>query len=108
MYDTNGNFVVRVADEDLQWLSDDMIDRPTGGPGTTILLNCRTIHGSMPNLSDDPRLLLLPVSSSAHSFAYTLSSIVRSHPGDLVRGIPAQDASFDNRPHELQLGNAHL
>src|SRR3546814_20353303 len=60
MYDTNGNFVVRVADEDLQWLSEDMIDRPTGGPGKTILLNCRTIHGSMPNISHNPRLLMLP------------------------------------------------
>src|SRR3546814_1681403 len=78
-----------------------MIDRPIGGPGKTILLNCRTIHVSMPNLSDDPRLLLLPVYSSADSFAYTPSPIVSSHQGDLVRGRPAQYASFDNRPCEL-------
>jgi ectoine hydroxylase-related dioxygenase (phytanoyl-CoA dioxygenase family) len=101
MYDDRGNFVVRVRDEDLTWLRDEMIDRPTGGPGTTILLNCRTLHGSAENRSAAPRPLLLTVYSSADSFAYTPSPITSPHLGDIVRGRPAQFASFDLRPCEL-------
>jgi hypothetical protein len=101
MYDDAGNFVVRVRDEDLAWLGDDLIDCPTGGPGTTILLNCRTVHGSTPNRSAAPRPLLLPVYSSADSFAYTPSPITSPHQGDIVRGRPAKFASFDLRPCEL-------
>jgi ectoine hydroxylase len=46
----------------------DMVATATGGPGTTVLLNCRTIHGSGENRSDRARPLLLPVYSSADSF----------------------------------------
>ncbi|MFI4986312.1 MAG: phytanoyl-CoA dioxygenase family protein [Alphaproteobacteria bacterium] len=101
MYDHDGNFVVRVRDEDLAWLKDEMIERPTGGPGTAVLLNCRTVHGSVPNRSPRPRPLLLPVYSSADSFAYTPSPITSPHQGDIVRGRPARFASFDLRPCEL-------
>jgi ectoine hydroxylase len=38
----------------------DMVATATGGPGTTVLLNCRTIHGSGENRSDRARPLLLP------------------------------------------------
>lgn len=101
MYDREGNFVVRIRDEDLDWMTDDMVVKPVGGPGTTILLNCRTVHGSTPNRSADPRLLLLPVYSSADSFAYTPSPIRSAHQGDIVRGKPARYASFDTRPCEM-------
>src|SRR2546429_619670 len=43
-YDRNGNFVVHIHEEDLSWLSDDVIAQAVGGPGTTVLLNCRTVH----------------------------------------------------------------
>ncbi len=101
MYDEDGNFVVRVKDEDIAWMEESMVDRPTGGPGTTILLNCRTLHGSAPNRSTAARPLLLPVYSSADSFAYTPSPITSPHCGDIVRGRPAKYASFDLRPCEL-------
>ncbi|HVZ06872.1 hypothetical protein [Rhodopila sp.] len=73
----------------------------TGGPGTTVLLNCRTIHGSLKKQSDRARPLPLPVYSSADSFAYTPSPIPSPHMGDIVRGRPARFASFDPRPCEL-------
>lgn len=101
MYDHAGNFVVRIREEELGWMTDDMAVKPTGGPGTTILLNCRTVHGSTPNRSADPRLLLLPVYSSADSYAYTPSPIRSEHQGDIVRGQPARYASFDTRPCEM-------
>lgn len=101
MYDKGGNFVVRLRDEDLAWMKDDMIKSPTGGPGTTLLLNCRAVHGSAPNNSAAARPLLLPVYSSADSFAYTPSPIPSPRQGDIVRGKPAQYASFDTRPVEM-------
>jgi|SRR5690625_2090803 len=101
MYNQEGQFVVRIADEDLAWLGEDMIVRPTGGPGTLVLLSCRVIHGSSANQSNDPRPLLLSVYSSADSFPYTPSPINSRYYGDIVRGDPAQYASFDTRPCEL-------
>ena len=52
MYDEDRNFVVKIREKDLGWLTDDRIRRITGGPGTTLLLNCRAVHGSAPNKAD--------------------------------------------------------
>jgi len=101
MYDDAGNFVVKIRDKDLGWLKDDMIRSITGGPGTTLLLNCRAVHGSAPNKASAARPLLLPVYSSADSFPYTPSPIPSPHQGDIVRGQPARYASFDTRPVEM-------
>jgi hypothetical protein len=68
MYDDAGNYVVKIRDRDLGWLTQDKIRRVTGGPGTTLLLNCRAVHGSAPNKAEAARPLLLPVYSSADSF----------------------------------------
>ena len=101
MYDAAGNFAVKVRDEDIAWLTPDMLDAPTGPPGTAVLLNCRTIHGSVNNDSDRNRPLLLAVYSSADSFSYTSSPIDSPQLGAIVRGQPATYASFDDRPCEL-------
>jgi ectoine hydroxylase len=100
-YDEAGAFVVRVRDDVVRAIPAESIVTATGGPGTTVLLNCRTVHGSLENRSDRARPLLLPVYSSADSFAYTPSPIVSPHMGDIVRGQPARYASFDPRPCEL-------
>ena len=100
-YDRDGKFVVRIRDEELGWLKDDLIEHAIGGPGTTLLLHCRTVHGSLENRSPRARPLLLPVYSSADSFAYTPSPIVSPRLGDIVRGRAARQASFDTRPCEL-------
>ncbi|CAN5169891.1 hypothetical protein BH10PSE6_BH10PSE6_49670 [soil metagenome] len=101
MYDDAGNYVVKIPDRELGWLTEDRIRRITGGPGTTLLLNCRAVHGSAPNKAEAARPLLLPVYSSADSFPYTPSPIPSPHQGDVVRGRPAQFASFDTRPVEM-------
>ena len=100
-YDEAGAFVVRVRDEVVHAIPAETIVTATGGPGTAVLLNCRTIHGSLENRSDFARPLLLPVYSSADSFAYTASPIVSPHMGDIVRGRRAHFASFDSRACEL-------
>jgi len=101
MYDEAGNFVIRVSDGDLAKVGGREIVSATGGPGTTLLLNCRTIHGSVENRSKKARPTLLPVYSSADSFAYTANPIPSPHSGDVVRGKPARWASFDPRPCEV-------
>jgi len=101
MYDDAGNFVVKIREKDLAWLKNDLIRSITGGPGTTLLLNCRAVHGSVPNKSAAARPLLLPVYSSADSFPYTPSPIPSPHQGDVVRGQAAKYASFDTRPVEM-------
>ena len=101
MYDEAGSFAVRIAPEELAWLDDDAVDAPTGPAGTAVLLGCRTVHGSVRNNSLRDRPLLLVVYSSADSFAYTASPIDSPRLGEIVRGSPAQYASFDIRPCEL-------
>jgi len=101
MYDAQGNFVVHVRDEELGFLEDAVIEEATGGPGTTLLLNCRTVHGSAINRLPKARPLPLTVYSSADSFPYTSPSISSPHMGDIVRGKPARFASFDTRPCEV-------
>lgn len=101
MYDEGGKFAVSLRDSDARRIKEDEVKRATGGAGTTILLNCRTIHGSTQNTSSAARPLLLPVYSSADSFCYVPSPITSPHMGDIVRGQPAQYASFDLRPCEL-------
>ncbi|HEX4368534.1 MAG TPA: phytanoyl-CoA dioxygenase family protein [Rhodopila sp.] len=100
-YDEAGAFVVRVRDDVVHAIPAETVVTATGGPGTTVLLNCRTIHGSLENQSDFARPLLLPVYSSADSFAYTASPIISPHMGDIVRGRAARFASFDGRACEL-------
>src|SRR5262249_36841424 len=56
-YDDAGNFVVHISERELGTVPAEKIVRATGGPGTTVLLNCRTIHGSDANKGTRPRPL---------------------------------------------------
>lgn len=101
LYDERGSFAVALRESDARRIDQSQVERALGGPGTTLLLNCRTIHGSTRNTSSASRPLLLPVYSSADSFCYVPSPITSPHMGDIVRGRPATHASFDLRPCEL-------
>ena len=101
MYDGDGEFVIHIQDDELSWMRDELIDAPTGGPGTVVLLSCRVVHGSVVNRSERPRPLLLSLFSSADSFPYTANPVPSPRSGDIVRGKPAQYASFDLRPCEI-------
>jgi ectoine hydroxylase-related dioxygenase (phytanoyl-CoA dioxygenase family) len=101
MYDEKGGYAISLRESDARLIEEDQVKRATGGPGTTLLLNCRTIHGSTHNKSSASRPLLLSVYSSADSFCYVPSPIVSPYMGDIVRGKPAHYASFDLRPCEL-------
>lgn len=95
-YDAEGNFV-GVGEGFMAAVDPAVIETATGRAGTTVLLNCRVVHGSAPNESTRQRPLLLPVYSSADSFPYTTSPLQSPQMGAIVRGQAAQYASFDVR-----------
>lgn len=99
LYDGDGNFAVRLNEADVaKSVRDDEVIRATGGPGSVLLLHCRVLHSSSRNTLASPRPLLLPVYSSADSFAYTPNPHVSPKAGDIVRGRAAQYASFEVDP----------
>jgi ectoine hydroxylase len=98
MYDDNRNWVLSIPEDRIDM---DKATHLTGAAGSLVMLNCRTIHGSAPNLSDRSRLFLLLVYSSADSFAYGFSPIQSPRLGTVVRGKPALVSSHDPRPCEV-------
>ena len=70
----------------------------TGPAGTVIAINCRTVHGSLANLTDRARPLLLYVYSSADAFPWMPAPTPTSKTGEIVRGAPAKIAHLDPRP----------
>lgn len=70
----------------------------TGPAGTVIAINCRTVHGSSSNLTDQTRPLLLFVYSSADAFPWTAAPTPTSKTGEIVRGISAKFPHIDPRP----------
>jgi ectoine hydroxylase-related dioxygenase (phytanoyl-CoA dioxygenase family) len=70
----------------------------TGGAGTVIAINCRTIHASRANRTDRVRPVALFVYSSADAFPWTATPTPTSHTGDIVRGQPALEAHLDPTP----------
>ena len=87
-----------IADEDLSQIDLERAAALTGGPGTLVAINCRTIHGSQANRSASVRPLLLYVYSSADAFSWMPSPTPTSHTGEIVRGKPARTAHLDPRP----------
>jgi ectoine hydroxylase len=69
-----------------------------GPAGTVVVVNCRTVHGSRPNLGAKDRPLLLFVYSAADAFTYTAAPTPTSHTGEIVRGQLARWAHHDPRP----------
>ncbi|WP_416897660.1 MAG: phytanoyl-CoA dioxygenase family protein [Minwuia sp.] len=101
MYDRDGNWVLRIPEDDLApgW-RDDVISL-TGPAGSAVLINCRVIHGSEANVSGRMRPMLLNVYSSADSMPYVVNPIPSPYQGEIVRGKPARWASHDPRGCEL-------
>jgi ectoine hydroxylase len=101
MYDERGQFAVSLRESDRAALGEHRVEAPTGPAGTVVLLNCRTIHGSLTNNSEHDRPVLLSVYSSADSFSYTASPVISGRLGEIVHGQAARHACFDTRPCEL-------
>jgi ectoine hydroxylase-related dioxygenase (phytanoyl-CoA dioxygenase family) len=90
-----------LSDADVARAEVDRAVYPTGPAGTITVHNCRTVHGSAPNLSDRDRPLLLQTYAAADAFAYT-DMVAKSPHGDtLIRGEPARWARHDPRPCQV-------
>ena len=101
MYDQDGNWVLRVPEDKMpdDWRNDTI--SMTGPAGSLALLNCRVIHGSVHNQSDQMRPLLLNVYSSADSMPYVVNPIPSQYEGAIVAGKAARTACHDPRGCEL-------
>ena len=97
-YDDSGQWVGCLGQNDLSKVALDSAVYLPGPAGSVTIHNCRTIHGSAPNLSDRARPLLLNVYSSADAFPYTFNPLHSPYEGTIIRGEPARYAHHDPRP----------
>ena len=100
-YNDKGQWVGCLSDRDLGKVSLDSAEFLMGPAGSVTIHNCRTIHGSRPNLSDLGRPLLLNVYSAADAFTYTANPLPSRYEGTIVRGRPARYAHHDPRPCQV-------
>jgi ectoine hydroxylase-related dioxygenase (phytanoyl-CoA dioxygenase family) len=100
-YNDRGEWVGCLSDRDLAYVPLDTAAYLPGPAGSVTIHNCRTIHGSKPNLSDLGRPLLLYALSSADAFTYTANPLPSKFEGAILRGKPARWAHHDPRPCEV-------
>ena len=94
MNDAN-QWIGSISSEDL--LGVDLAEgvKTVGGPGTVVAINCRTIHSSGANKSQQVRPLPLYVYSSADAFPWMPQPTPTSKTGEIVRGAPARIAHLE-------------
>lgn len=97
-YNERGEWVGCLTERDLAKVELDKAEYLMGPAGSITIHNCRTIHGSKPNLSDMGRPLLLNTLSSADAFAYTYNPLTTRYYGQVIRGEPARWSHHDPRP----------
>ncbi len=91
-------WVGHIGDDDLESVALDLAEYLMGPAGSVTVHNCRTVHGSKPNLSNEGRPLLLNVYSAADAFTYTANPLPTRYDGAIVRGHAAREAHIDPRP----------
>lgn len=101
LYDENGAWTGHLRDTDAASIDPGNIQYLCGPAGSVTVHNCRTIHGSPPNLSSRARPLLLATLTAADAFPYTHNPIQSRFDQTLVRGSAARWASHDPRPCQL-------
>ncbi len=101
LYDDEDNFVIRIDQDKLGWVTEELKEYMTGPAGTIFLLNCRTIHGSTKNNSSRSRPLLLNVYSAADAFPYVSNPIPSPFDGAIVQGEAARWSHHDPRPCQI-------
>ena len=101
LYAVDGNWAGCLSDRDIAGIDLSKAEYLTGPAGFITIHNCRTLHGSPPSKSPQPRPLLLNCYSSADAKAYTPHPDASSHAGEVVRGEPARWAQHDERPCQI-------
>jgi ectoine hydroxylase-related dioxygenase (phytanoyl-CoA dioxygenase family) len=97
-YNEADEWVGCLSEADVKAVPTETADELCGPAGSITIHNCRVVHGSRPNLSDQGRPLLLNVYSAADAFPYTANPLPSRRAGAVVRGHPARWAAHDPRP----------
>ena len=97
-YDESGRWTGNIRDSDLSKINAETAEYLFGEAGTVTVHNCRSIHGSAPNLTNRIRPLLLCAYSSADALPITNLTNGGLHSEEFIRGGPAKWARFDHRP----------
>ena len=96
--DQDGEWTGYLSDEDLAEVPLDDVSWLQGPAGSVTVHNCRCVHGSVPNMSDHARPLLLNVFSAGGSVPITPLVAPLSRSGTLVRGLEPGWVELDTRP----------
>jgi ectoine hydroxylase len=97
-YNDKGEWVGCLKPEDAAAIDMSKVDYLEGPAGSVTIHNCRTLHYSKANWSDNPRPLLLNTFSAANAMPYTHNPLQSKYMGAIVRGQPARWAYHDPRP----------
>jgi ectoine hydroxylase len=97
-YNDKGEWVGCLKPEDAAAIDMSKVDYLEGPAGSVTIHNCRTLHYSKANWSENPRPLLLNTFSAANAMPYTHNPLQSKYMGAIVRGQPARWAYHDPRP----------
>lgn len=97
-YNEAGEWVGCLADGDAAGIDPAREVYLEGPAGSVTIHNCRTVHGSKPNRSEETRPLLLNVYAAADAFPYTHNPLDSKYDQAIVRGEAARWAHHDPRP----------
>jgi len=100
-YDEHDRWVGHIGDDALQRVDLNKVKWLTGPAGSVTVHNCRMVHGSLPNLSERSRPLLLHTYAAADALPLTPRSTRTKHEGHMIRGEPARWVEFDADPCQL-------
>ena len=103
-YDEHDQWVGHIGEDALRRVDLNKVEWLTGPAGSVTVHNCRTVHGSLPNMSDrghctwtceSGRPLLLHTCTAADALPLTSRPSQTSHEGRMIRGEPARWVEFD-------------
>lgn len=98
LYGEDGRWTGNLREADLASIDTSNAAYIQGPAGTVTVHNCRSVHGSPPNLSDRVRPLLLCAYSAADAFPITTLTRGAAKSEAQIRGEPSRWARFDPRP----------
>ncbi len=100
-YDARDQWVGHIGDDALERVDLNKVKWLTGPAGSVTVHNCRTVHGSLPNMSERARPLLLHTYTAADALPLTPRATQTNHEGRMIRGEPARWVAFDPEPCQL-------
>jgi hypothetical protein len=98
LYDEDQRWSGNIRDADIPRVGVEHAQYLGGPEGSVTVHNCRSVHGSAPNLSASPRPLLLCAYSAADALPITNLTAGGKYAEAMVRGQAARWARFDPRP----------